>query len=154
MEKVGRITALIGDYKLRVINRQKKAYVLEDVSKHISKKKVIEALKMVNLTEDYLLKKSNDLSDSEYNKLLFVRDLLNKNQTIVLEYFERGLCSKEREYFKRLFRKLSREYSINFNVITNDLTFCIGLVDEFDLYEQGKFSRTFSKSDIYDEELY
>lgn len=154
MEKTGLIRAVIGDVKLNVINHNKKAYILEDLSKRISKKKIIEALSMVNLNEDYLLKKTNDLSDSEYNKLLFVKDLLNKNKNITLEFFERGLCSKERTYFKRLLKKLAKEYTINFNIITNDLTFCIGLVDEFAIYEDNNLVKTFDKSEIYDEELY
>ena len=64
------------------------------------------------------------------------------------------MCHKEREYFKRLFKKISKEYGINIYIITNDFSFCIDLVDEYVIFEKNKLVKTYSKRDIYKEKIY
>ena len=115
----GRIYSYIGDNIYSLFNTKKQVYVLENIKKYSDSKKIYEALKMVNLSEDYLLKKSNDLSNTEYNKLRLASDLINDEELIILDYFDKGLCYKEKEYFKRLFRKLSKNYGISFYIKTN-----------------------------------
>jgi len=154
MELKGRICAVVGDLNIPIADLKKEVYVLDNINKYTEKKKIIEALRMVNLDEEYLLKKSNDLSNVEYNKLLLVNDLVNKNKLIYLDFFEKGLCYKEKQYFKRLIKKLAKDYGISFLVITNDLGFCIDLVDEYAIYESNKETRVIDKKDLYKEEIY
>lgn len=154
MEKIGRIYAIIGDNTLYAENIKKEIYILDHINKYTKKDKIDEALKMVNLNEDYLLIKSNDLSNVEYNKLLLVNDLVNKKDIIYLNYFEKGLCHKEREYFKKLFKKLSRDYGINFVIRTNDFSFCIDLVDEYHIYKDRNLTDIVIKKDIHKKEIY
>ena len=104
--------------------------------------------------EDYLLKKSNNLSTVEYNKLLLVNDLLNKKNPIILDHFEKGLCYKERQYFKRLFKKISKDYGINIVIYTNDFNFCVDLADEYIFYNNNKIEKTVERKDIYKENIY
>ena len=82
MEVKGQVFAYIGDNIYSSINIKKEVYVLENIKKYTNSKKIIEALKMVNLNEDYLLKKSNDLSNSEYNKLMLANDLANNEKQL------------------------------------------------------------------------
>ena len=110
MEVRGRIYSYIGNNIYSTFNIKKEVYVLDNIHKYSDTKKIIEALKMVNLNEDYLLKKSNDLSNTEYNKLRLVSDLVNNEKINILDYFDKGLCYKEKEYFKRLFKKLSKNF--------------------------------------------
>ena len=154
MELKGKISVIIGEHNYTTLNQKKEVYVLENIDKYTNKDKIIEALKMVNLDEDYLLKKSNNLSTVEYNKLSLVNNLVNKEEVIVLDHFEKGLCYKEKEYFKRLFRKLSREFGINFAIKTNDFSFCCDMADEYLIFENGVISKTIPKKDIYKEEVY
>jgi len=154
MELKGKISSIIGDDTFSLLNKKKEVYVLESINKYTKKKKIVEALNMVNLNEDYLLRKSNDLSNVEYNKLLLVNDLVNKEKVIVLDHFEKGLCHKEKEYFKRLFRKISKEYGIGFIIKTNDFSFCLGLVDQYLLVEENEIVEVINKKDIYDKEVY
>lgn len=154
MELKGKISVLVGDINNSLVDNGKEVYVLEHVDKYTKSSKIIEALSMVNLSQDYLLMKSNDLSNVEYRKLLLVTDLVNKEKNIVLEHFDKGLSQKEKQYFKVLFRKLSNNYGINFFIITNDLDFCMDMADEYLLYKKGKISKTYSKKDIFNEELY
>lgn len=153
MEVRGKVFGVIGD-KYSTINQGKEVYVLDHINKYTNKDKIIEALKMVNLSEDYLLKKSNNLSTVEYNKLSLVNSLLNKEDLIILDHFEKGLCHKEREYFKRLIRKLSKQYGIDFAIKTNDFTFCFDLVDEYDIFKNGSLIKRVDKKDAYREEIY
>ena len=154
MEVKGKIYAYIGDNIYTTFKQKKEVYVLDNIKKYSDSKKIIEALKMVNLSEDYLIKKSNDLSNSEYNKLSLATDLVNNEKTIILDYFDRGLCFKEKEYFKRLFKKLSKNYGINFYIKTNDLSFCIDLADEYLIFNNNKILKSVSKKDLYTEQVY
>jgi ABC-type dipeptide/oligopeptide/nickel transport system ATPase subunit len=154
MEVRGRIYSYIGNNIYSTFNIKKEVYVLDNIHKYSDTKKIIEALKMVNLNEDYLLKKSNDLSNTEYNKLRLVSDLVNNEKTIILDYFDKGLCYKEKEYFKRLFKKLSKNYGINFYIKTNDFAFCIDLVDEYLIFDNNKIVKNILKKDIYKEEIF
>lgn len=154
MEVKGTISAVIGDLAIPIADLKKEVYVLDNINKYTDKKKILEALQMVNLDEDYLLKKSNDLSNVEYNKLLLVNALVNKNKIIYLDFFEKGLCYKEKQYFKRLFKKLSKEYGISFLVLTNDLSFCIDLVDEYVIYKENEDAYIVDKKDLYKKEIY
>lgn len=112
-------------------------------------KKLEEALKIVNLSKSVLTKELKELSDSEYHKLKFANDLYLKKNVINLIYFDRCLCNKEKEYFKRIIRKLSKSYNIKFNIITKDVYFIIDLVDGFNL--NGKF---IDKDKIFDKSIY
>lgn len=154
MEVKGKIYSYIGDNIYSTLNLKKEVYVLDNIKKYSDTKKILEALKMVNLTEDYLLKKSNDISNTEYNKLRLVNDLVNNEKVIILDYFDRGLCYKEKEYFKRLFRKLSKNYGISFYIKTNDFSFCINLVDEYLIFDKNRIVKNISKKDIYKEKVY
>lgn len=154
MELKGKISAVVGDLSIPIADLKKEVYVLDNINKYTDKKKIVEALKMVNLDEDYLLKKSNDLSNVEYNKLLLVNCLVNKNDLIYLDFFEKGLCYKEKQYFKRLFKKLSKEYGISFLILTNDLSFVIDLVDEYLIYKENKEVVVVDKRDLYSKQIY
>ena len=154
MEVKGKIYSYIGDNIFSTFNVKKEVYILDHIKKYSDNKKILEALKIVNLNEDYLLKKSNDLSNSEYNKLRLAGDLVNNEKLIILDYFDKGLCYKEKEYFKRLFRKLSKNYGITFYIKTNDFSFCIDLVDEYLIFDGNKIIKNILKKDIYKEEAY
>ena len=154
MEIEGKTICIIdSNLKSAKINN-KEIYILDTLPKKTKKEKVLEALKMVNLTEDYILKKSNDLSNSEYSKLLLARDLASGSKIIFLDYFEKGLCYKEREYFKKLIKKLTKEYKLTFLINTNDFSFCINLVDEYHIFRDGELLKIVSAHDVYKEKVY
>ena len=154
MEIEGKIISIIGDNLPSKISMGKEVYVFDSIPKYTRNKKIIEALKMVNLEEDYLLKKSNDLSNTEYNKLMLAKDLIIGSKVIYLDYFEKGMCFKEKEYFKKLLKKITKNYGITFIVKTNDFSFCLNFVDEFHLFENNLLSKVVDKKDIYKEKIY
>jgi ABC-type dipeptide/oligopeptide/nickel transport system ATPase subunit len=154
MELKNGIYAIIGDKSYSTINQKKEIYILDNLDKYADKNKIIEALKMVNLNEDYLLRKSNNLSTVEYNKLALVNDLVNKEKIIILDHFEKGLCYKEKEYFKRLFKKISKDYGIQILIKTNDFSFCVDLVDEYIITENERIIKRIKRKDIYKENAF
>ena len=155
MERLkGGIYSYIGDNIYSTFSLKKEVYVLENINNYAKTSRIIEALKMVNLSEDYLSKKSNNLSNTEYNKLRLATDLINNKKTIILDYFDRGLCYKEKEYFKRLFKKLAKDYGISFYIKTNDFSFCIDLVDEYLVFNGNTIVKSITKKDIYKEKVY
>ena len=154
MELKNGIYAIIGDKSYSTINQKKEIYILDNLDKYADKNKIIEALKMVNLNEGYLLRKSNNLSTVEYNKLALVNDLVNKEKIIVLDHFEKGLCYKEKEYFKRLFKKISNDYGIQILIKTNDFSFCVDLVDEYIITENERIIKRIKRKDIYKENAF
>ncbi len=154
MEIEGKVIAIIDNSFNSYRHYKKEIYIFDNLPRSIKKDKVIEALKMVNLNEDYILKKSNDLSNVEYNKLLLAKDLIMDSKVIFLDYFEKGMCYKEREYFKKLLKKLSKDYKFTFLINTNDFSFCLNLVDEYHIFKNGEVVHIISKKDIYKEKVY
>lgn len=154
MEVTGKIYSYIGDSIFSTFNLKKEVYILDHINKYTDSKKILEALKIVNLSEDYLLRKSNDLSNTEYNKLRLANDLINNEKIIILDYFDKGLCYKEKEYFKRLFRKLAKNYGINFYIKTNDFSFCIDLVDEYLVFDNNRIVKDILKKEAFKEKVY
>lgn len=154
MEVTGKIYSYIGDSIFSTFNLKKEVYILDHINKYTDSKKILEALKIVNLSEDYLLRKSNDLSNTEYNKLRLANDLINNEKIIILDYFDKGLCYKEKEYFKRLFRKLAKNYGINFYIKTNDFSFCIDLVDEYLVFDNNRIVKNILKKEAFKEKVY
>lgn len=154
MEVTGKIYSYIGDGIFSTFNLKKEVYILDHINKYTDSKKILEALKIVNLSEDYLLRKSNDLSNTEYNKLRLANDLINNEKIIILDYFDKGLCYKEKEYFKRLFRKLAKNYGINFYIKTNDFSFCIDLVDEYLVFDNNRIVKKILKKEAFKEKAY
>lgn len=153
MEIKGKVIATVGvSLTNKTINKE--IYIFDKIPKFTKREKIVEALKMVNLSEEYIVKKSNDLSNVEYNKLLLARDLIIGSKIIFLDYFEKGMCYKEREYFKKLIKKLSRNYNLTFLVNTNDFSFCVNLVDEYHIFVDDKLDRIVSSKDIYKSEIY
>lgn len=154
MEQLGKVFGIIGDDTYSQINLGKKAYILEDINKFTDIKKIEKALSMVRLDSSYINIKSNDLSDVEYNKLLLALDLINGEKDIILIYFEKGLCYKERQYFKKIIRKFSKSYGVNFYIKTNDFMFLYDLVDEYVLFKDKKVMNYFHKDEVFTREVW
>ena len=72
-----------------------------NVTKHI-----VDSLKIVGLSEEYLDRNPNELSDTEKKKLNLACVLSYNPEVIVLEDFAKGLMFREREYYKKLLLKL------------------------------------------------
>lgn len=115
------------------------------VESFLNSRKANNSLKMVMLNETYLPKKVEDLSESEIKKVILASALIENKKYIVLDYFEKGLTSKEKENFKRLFRKLSNDYNKTIIIFTNDLTYLWDMADEIIYVDNSEVINIFSK---------
>ncbi|MBE6154825.1 MAG: hypothetical protein E7163_04565 [Firmicutes bacterium] len=102
----------------------------ETVKNYLNSKKDKQALKMVMLSDEYLDKKLFELTETETRIISLAKVLIENKDYIVLDYFEKGLNYKEKEIFKRLFKKLANEYNKTIIIFTNDLTFIWDISEE------------------------
>ena len=65
---------------------------------------------------------------------------------IILDYFEKELNHTEREYFKRLWKKLSNEYNKTIVIFTNDIRVIWDIVEEWIIVDKYQVINTIPKS--------
>ncbi len=99
------------------------------LEKHIpsfSVEKFEQACKMTLFDQSVLSRCVCHLSKTEMKKLRLVEGLLLNSETLVLVNFERGFYGKSRNYFQKLFLKLTK-YGKCIIFISNDLEFLMGI---------------------------
>ena len=100
------------------------------VKEYLNNSKDANSLKMVMLDETYLNKDVSNLSDSELKSIILAKELIQNKDFLVLDYFEKGFNYNEKEYFKRLFKRLVNDYNKTIIIYTNDITFLWDIIDE------------------------
>ncbi|MDE5539573.1 MAG: hypothetical protein K2J20_03725 [Bacilli bacterium] len=152
-KKKGQIYGLMGNINLTTNNE---SYgIISDyrfpgtIKEYLNSPKMLTSLKMVMLNETYLYKKAEDLSDSEIKKVSLAKALLENKEYLIFDYFEKGFNYKEKENFKRLFKKLTTEYQKTIVLFTNDIEFLWDITDELILVSKDKV-KTIPKSQIVD----
>lgn len=124
-------------------------YKASNVTKH-----VVDSLKIVGFSEDYLDRDPNTLSYTEKKKLKLASAMSYNPSVLVLEDFDKGLLFKEREYFRKLFLKLKNKFNKTIILITKDLTAMFDLVDKMHVINKGKLVISGGKEIFYDNKLY
>lgn len=124
-------------------------YKASNVTKH-----VVDSLKIVGISEDYLDRDPNTLSYTEKKKLKLASAMSYNPSVLVLEDFDKGLLFKEREYFRKLFLKLKNKFNKTIILITKDLTAMFELVDKTHVINKGKLVISGGKEIFYDDKLY
>lgn len=150
------ITAFIGDFKLDfsyVVNGfiDLDLSVKEYLMSVTSEDKIQSSLKMVLFDKDVnsIIK---NLSYKDKKKVQLAYALCNKENYLFLEYFDKGLTLKEKNYFKKLLKKI-KEYQISIIIHTNDMVFLFDLADKISLVQNENIIEM-PKVDFYNDELY
>ena len=120
------------------------------VKEYLNSEKSLQALKIVMLNETYLNKKINELSESEIKIISLAKSLIENKPYIILDYFEKGLTDKEKENYKRLFKKLSKKYAKTILIFTNDLTFIWDICHSIFYVDNNEDINTYTKEEYYD----
>ena len=153
LKESGRIYGLFGD--IRLTTNHSKTGIITDykfngtVKEYLNNKKAESSLKIVMLTEDYLDKKSNELSESDLKKVNLAKCLAENKDNIVLDFFEKGLNDKEKQNFKRLFKKLTEDIHKTILIYTNNLEFLWDIADSIIHVENNNF-KTYKKSEYFE----
>lgn len=124
-------------------------YHTKDVNKHI-----VDSLKIVGLSEDYLDRDPNELSYTEKKKVNLACMLSYNPEVIILENFEKGLIARERTYFKNLFLKLKNKFNKTIILLTKDITFMFGIVDNLNVINNAKIVISGDADTFYENKLY
>ncbi len=117
------------------------------VKEYINNSKISQALKMVLLDDTYLNKTVSELSINEIKKVNLARALCQNKDYLVLDYFDKELNYQEKEYFKRLFKKIATDYHKTIIINTNDLNFIWNIAHELIVINKEEI-KSFSKNDF------
>lgn len=100
--------------------------------------RVKDALKLVNLSEDYLDKKIIDLTLEEKRKVALASTLIFNPSLIILENITIGLGSKEKENLIKILKLLKEKYKKTIIIITKDTDFAYQVTDKVFVIDRGR----------------
>ncbi len=105
---------------------------------------IIDIFKDLDLNLKLLDKKIKDLSKSQYKMILLVYSLLQDRNILVLDYFDKGLDSKNKN---KIINYLKIKYNKTLVVISNDIVFLNKLCTELIIFENNNiiFNDEFNK---------
>lgn len=150
----GKVYGLMGNINLTTNNSNYK--IITDykfsgtVQEYLKSDKAKQSLQMVMLDETYLTKKVDELSDADIKKVNLASSLISNKDYLILDYFDASLNHKEKENFKRLFRKLTSDYNKTILLFTNDITFLWDIAESIIIVDNNEVINTISKANYYD----
>mgnify|MGYP004555763367 FL=1 len=100
--------------------------------------RVKEALKLVNLDEEYLNKNVNDLTFEEKKKVSLASVLIFNPSLIILEDITIGLSNKEKDNLLKLLNTLKSKYKKTIILISKDTDFCYRVTDKVFIIDHGR----------------
>lgn len=115
-------------------------------------KRILEALKLVNLDESYLDKNPMDLSLVDAKKIALACMLIYNPKVIILDEYTNGLSSSEKSDLIRLFRILKNKYRKIIILLTKDTSFAYQITDEVFLMSYTRLVRS-GKRDILEDSV-
>ncbi len=124
-------------------------YSASNITKHI-----VDSLRIVGLSGDYIDRDPNTLSFTEKKKVMLASAMSYNPSVLILEDFEKGMIFREREYFRKLFLKLKNKFNKTIILLSTDLTFMFELVDKLYVINNGKIVISGNKDIYYDNKLY
>lgn len=150
----GNIYGLMGNINITTYNNNiniVKDYKFKGtVEEYLNSPKAKSSLKMVLLNDSVLKKSSNDCSIGELKRISLAKALIENKDYLVLNYFEKELSNEEKTYFKRLWKKLSKEYNKTIVIFTNDIKMIWDIAEELIIVDKYKVINTISKEN-YDQ---
>lgn len=143
---MGNINISTNNSNISIIEAYKPNTTVKD---YLNSPKDISSLKLVMVSSAVIDKDATTLSFEELKCLNLAKALIEKKEYIVLDYFEKGFNYKEKEAYKRLFKKLATEYNETIIVFTNDIEFLWDLCEEI-IYVDNDEVTNFSKSSYFE----
>ncbi len=117
-------------------------------------KHIVDSLKLVGLDDSYLDRRIDSLSTSEKKKFNLALVLSYNPDVIILNNFFQGMYYRDKEYFKKLFKKLKSKFKKTIIVLTRDLKDTIDLVDKIYVINNGVLVLNGGQELYYSTKLY
>lgn len=128
--------SIVNDYKF-----------LDTVQNYLNSEKASSSLKMVMLNDTYLNKTIKELSNGDIKKISLAKALIDNKEVIALDFFDKGLNSKELEEYKRMFKKLSNDIHKTILIYTNNIEFLWDICERVIYVDNNKVINTYKKDD-------
>ncbi len=116
--------------------------------------KIKASLQMVNGEEKLLTRNLLTLSSSEILRVKLMQKLMDNEEVIILENWDRYFMEKDWQFFKKLFKKLAKRYNKAIGIISDNVGFMIDLVDMLVIKKSENEVLEFSGKDFYNEKIY
>lgn len=126
-------------------------YTNKDIDK--IKKRVNDALKMVNLDESYLKRNPFTLSCGEKRKVAIASILAFNPGVIIFDEPVLGLDSKSKKSLLKIIRLLKNRYNKTIIIVTNDLEFAHLITDEVVVINEGQIVLQGNKYDVFTQDV-
>lgn len=110
-------------------------------------KRIKDALKMVNLSVEYLDKNPFELSSGE-EYLLSLGVILALNPKLIIIDNISNLDNKNKEYIIKLLKKINNRYNKTIIIISDDINLMTKLVDNYIIINNGKILSTGRKKEL------
>ncbi len=124
-----------------------------DYKKESKDKRIIEALKLVNLDESYLDKNPMELSLIDAKKIALSCILIYNPKIIILDEITNGLSVSDKNDLIRLFRTLKNKYRKTIILLSKDTSFCYQITDYVYLMSYTRLIKDGKKDILEDTEL-
>ncbi len=102
------------------------------------KLRVVDALKMVGLDEDYLNKKVNELTLSEAKKVALASIIVFNPKIIILDEPTIGLNSRDKKELIRFLKLMKEKYNKTIIILSKDTDFLYQFVDYIYIFDKSK----------------
>lgn len=111
--------------------------------------KIIEMLRHVGLSEDYLKYNPRNLSGGQLQRVCIARALILEPKIIIFDESLSGLDPLIQVQILELLAKLKDEWNLTYILISHDFEACYYLCDKIVLFKNGKLVKTFTEIDNY-----
>ena len=121
----------------------------KDMTKEKKIEKIIEMLRHVGLSEDYLKHNPRNLSGGQLQRVCIARALILEPKIIILDESLSGLDPLIQVQILELLAKLKNEWNLTYILISHDFEACYYLCDKIVLFKNGRLVKTFTEIDNY-----
>lgn len=139
------------DERITVYDILRQKITQEHYRENELKKRILDALKMVNLSREFMNRTLYTLSTGQLRKIAIAKALICNPKLIVFDEPTIGLDPYEQKNLVKLIRMLKNRYHKIVIVISNDLDFLLPVVDHFIVLYNGKIVMNDSKYQVLKE---